>query len=393
MKNSQINFKFEVTSLNTDNQIINQQTLTIQEHLVITKYRMLSNNNIQINGTMLCPGYFNRKTNFIIGEINSIIAVDKNLKTIIGEYSNTSNLIKDNSSFILYPLPCFHMETNDTLNYNDNLTNSSVKINLDKTLGYKIGRFLAGNLSYSDIEVHPGFLRLFINTKNGVSLNKNILLNSNYEFVIAILSGYYEANNFAGFFINSNVNLYTFTTILNYLGASYSIRNSKDLKKLFFQLPIIFKGLIDDKFIKHEQYGYLNEISELQIVNEVSIFNKDNMTLVESINSGKILAIPISSICFEQLTDDEISKMYDLTCERSNATNYALNMTPILKNSDGDILAASGIFTKEGLTSAQEFSPEVREYYKNLNDGEINNWIADDAIIGLYNSTIQKIKK
>jgi hypothetical protein len=285
------------------------------------------------------------------------------------------------------------MKQNFTLDYEEAETKAITTINLDWGLGYSIGVILSGQ-DQTTFDIHQGFLSLLINTKNGISLNKNILLNSNYKFVLGILDGYYDNNNQLGYFINSDVNIYTFTTILNYLGASYSIRNAEsNTKKLFIQLPLIFKGLINSRFIKTEQYGYNSLDKELQVVNEIIHFDKEPIDLQDIINSGKVLAIPYSSLIFEKLSDTDTQKMYDLTSERSDATNYSMLMTPFLKNSDGDILAISGIFTKEGLSSAQEFSPEVREYYKNLNDGEINNWIADDAILGLYNSTSQLTKK
>lgn len=390
MKNLTKNVKFDVLGLTTRNQVVKQQTLTVTEHSVETKYLMLATNNFVRKTSVQCPGYFNRKTNFLIGEVQSLFAIDKNLNTITGEASNTSSLMKS-EHFMLYPIPCFQMEQNLSLDYEDAHNATITKINLDWSTGYSIGLILSGQ-DQTKFDFHPGFLSLFINTKNGISLNKNILLNSNYKFVLGILEGYYDNNNQSGFFINNNVNIYTFTTILNYLGASYSIRNAdNNAKKLFIQLPLIFKGFVNNKFIKTEQYGFSG--TELRIVNEVIHFDKNPSALSEVINSGKVLAVPYSSLTFEELSKDDVQRMYDLTSEREDATNYSLPFTPILKNSDGDILAISGIFTKEGLSSAQEFSPEVREYYKNLNDGEINNWIADDAILGLYNSTSQLSKK
>ena len=392
MKKQSDNFKVDVLGLTTNNQVINQQTLTITEHQVDTKYLMLANNNFVGRNTVHCPGYFNRKTNFIIGEVSSLIAIDKNLNSITGEDSCTSKLLSSDH-FMLYPIPCFQLKQNMVINYEDAITQEITEISLDWGLGYNIGLILSGQDS-TKFDIHQGFLSLLINTKNGMSLNKNILLNSNYKFVLGILDGYYDNNNLPGYFINQNVNIYTFTTILNYLGASYSIRNAENSsKKLFIQLPIIFKELINNKFIKLEQYGFNSKTDELELVTEIIHFDKNPKNLSEVINSGKVLAIPYSSLIFEKLSDDDTQKMYDLTSERADATNYAMPMTPFLKNSDGDILAISGIFTKEGLSSAQEFSPEVREYYKNLNDGEINNWIADDAILGLYNSTSQLSKK
>jgi len=359
MKKNVKNHKLKVHSVSNDNKLIKQETLTIQQHQVEKQWLLLSNNNF--NGSVYCPGYFNRKTNFIVGDVRSIMGYDVNLNEL--DNSSTSSMFKQDG-YIIYPIPCFHMKNNEVLDYKS--PNGIVEeISLDFDLGYKIGEILTGTTNYKI----SGFLQLFIDTSKGYSLNKNILLNTNYKFILAILKGYYERNNDNGFFINNNLNIYTISTMLNYLGASYSIRNSKDRKKVYIQLPEIFKGLINNKFIRD------------------NILPDSDCELSNKVKSGTILMIPFSSIILEQSSDN---KMYDLTSERSDATNYALNMTPIMKNSDGDILAASGIFTKEGLKDSKPFSPDVKEYYKNLNDGNINQWIADDAILGLYNSTSHK---
>lgn len=391
MKTKTKNYKFNVNSLTEDSEIIKQQTLTIAEHDVETKYQMLAKNIFTVDSTVFCPGYFNRKTNFIIGEKNSLMAVDSQLNVIKQPDNDTSALLSRDSDYLLYPVPCLNMETNEVLEYKLH-TGEIQDVSLNYDLGMLIGSFLAGKIGMSGLlTVYPeydGFFKLFINLKNGLSLNKNILLNSNPEFVISILKGYYDANASTRFYINSNVNIYTFTIILNYLGASYSIRNGKDnTKKVFIQLPRIFKDYLPKKFIKSQEYFYNPNDEEIQLASRNPILSQ-NRTLVNSINSGRIILIPINAIDFIETNDD--SRMYDLTSERHDATNYSLPMTPLLKNSDGDILAASGIFTKEGLEDAKAFSPDHKEYYRDLNDGDIAQWIADDAILGLYNATSHK---
>jgi len=359
MKEAAKNHKFKVVSVSDNNEFIKQETLTIQEHAVEKQWKLLSNNIFNGND-VLSPGYFNNKTNFVIGDVRSIMGYNKQLEVL--DNTSTEEMFKEDG-YLLYPIPCFQLNNNDKIDFT--FDKEVQEINLDIDLGYKIGTILAGK-TYEDTK----FLDLIIEKKNGLGLNKNFILNSNYEFVIGILKGYYDHNNDNAFYINNNVNLYTFSNILNYLGASYSIRNSKDRKKLFIQLPQIFEGFLENRFVKKNilPEGEMSQLSD-------------------RIKEGTVLMIPFKSISLVETSDN---KMYDLTCERNDATNYALHMTPILKNSDGDILAASGIFTKEGLRDSKPFSPDHKEYYKNLNDGNINQWIADDAILGLYNATSHK---
>jgi len=381
------NKKIDVMGLTDDNQIINQQTLTISEHEVQTKYLMLSINNFNRTDTVLSPGYFNKKTNFIIGEDSSIIGINEQLQRV----DDTTSKMVDNNAFILYPIPALNLINNNILEYVQDGKTYDIDLSYDN--GLQFGKLLAGSndpIKLSDIKtVNDGFIRLFVNHKNGLSLNKNILMNSNAEFCLGILKGYYLQNNDTAFFINTNVNIYTFTVILNYLGASYSIRNARDnRKKLFIQLSKIFNKYFPSKFIKKDAYQVSD--GKLTLIRDCQHDETDTSNALSSmINSGKILAIPFSSFELSHVTNNNkmSNRMYDLTSERVDATNYSLPLTPIMKNSDGDILGASGIFTKEGIEDSNQFSPEHKDYYKNLNDGEINQWIADDAILGLYNAT------
>ena len=394
MKKNSINKKFKVVGLTETNEIIKQETLTVTEHDVQEQYLLLAKNNFNRYGDpVICPGYFNKKTNFIIGEVLSIMSVDINLNQVT---KNTSELFKDNKDFILYPIPCLSMEQNKLLEYVDKASGAVIDVELTFELGKQFGAYLSGIISEDEfIECNPnysGFFRLFVDTRRGVSFNKNVLLNSNPDFVLGILNGYHETNGDKAIFINNNVNIYTFAVILNYLGASYSIRNAKDnRKKVFIQLPRIFEGSMPSLFMQPKSYKFNYDTKELYLSSDEldNVLDVSN-SLDKHINNGSIIAIPISAFTYEKVQGN---RMYDLTSERHDATNYAMSMTPILKNSDGDILAASGIFTKEGLEDAKVFSPESKEYYKNLNDGNIDQWIADDAIVGLYNATSHISKK
>jgi len=377
MRKDSKNHKMDVLGL-TDTDVVHQQTLSIQEHNADTKYKMLAKNTFG-NGTVHCPGYFNNKTNFIIGERNSIMIIDKGLKI---KEKNISEI--QDFDFILYPIPCLNMDTNFQLDFKFNDKIETIQLTFE--FGERIGRYLANP---EMLDIRTGFLSVFVDTKNGLSLNKNILINSNPNFVLGILKGYHTECNTHGLYILPNVNLYTFTTILNYLGASYSIRNSKNnTKKVYIQLSDVFSSILPSIFYKNEAYLIADKQVKLfkryQIAEKLDDFNETS-SILSNINSGRILLVPFNSIELKELDSDD--RVYDLTSERLDATNYAMNFTPFLKNSDGDILATSGIFTKKALVDSEEFSPDHKEYYKDLNEGNINQWIADDAILGLYNAT------
>ena len=378
--------------------IIKQKAINIQEHKVDKIFRVLSKNNRNWGReTIYGPGYFNSKTNFLLGNTNSILVFDSNCNIIDAPDNSIENIKDKEGLFILYPIPCFNMLNNSSIIYSDMFSNKDVTIELNTELGEKFGKFLALNDDEKSIYPNKNFLNLVIDKKNGLSLNKNFLINSNPEFVLGILNGYYNANcekyDTSNFIINSNVNIYVFTNILNYLGASYSIRKKDEQLRLVFQLPHAFEGKYNNNFIKKDVYvEYANTISLsnselLKKLNESDY--KDDQTL--NVNNGMNILIPVNSLDFIELTEDEKLKttdiLYDLSAENHEATNYSLPFTPFLKNSDGDILTLTGVFLKEANENAKKFSPENKDYYKDLNSGDIINWIADDAILGLYAST------
>jgi hypothetical protein len=56
--------------------------------------------------------------------------------------------------------------------------------------------------------------------------------------------------------------------------------------------------------------------------------------------------------------------MYDFTMPFPDGNNFAFGGTPLMKNSDGDVLGIFALGTKEGLENAEQFSPETRNYFK-----------------------------
>ncbi len=397
MRENTKNYKLQTTSLSDNLDIVTQQTLTVQLHDVEKVYRIAADNKKNWTmDTVYCPGYFNNKTNFRVGNQNSLIIVDKHLQRATDE-DNTIELTiqrqKDGiEEFIVYPIPCFNnLPSNEYLNFN--IHNITGEIHLSNEYGIIIGKLLADNDNVEMSMEQELFAEVLINTyktkysNDSKGIKKEIIINSNFKFMLGILEGYQLGNNSKGIIINKNVNIYTFTTILNYLGASYSIRNSvNDGKKLFFQLPRIFEKYTNINFLQQECYVIEHDEITKTYSSIVATECEQDNSLYEMVNSGKILLVPIHSINFVLLEDNK-DNMYDMTSERKDATNYTIPFGPILKNSDGDILGVQGLFTKEALQDGAKFSPENREYYKNTNDGSINNWIADDAILGLYVST------
>ena len=398
MQVEQNNCNIDVLSIKKGtNEIISQKAISIHKHKVERIFRVLSKNNRNWSkDTVFGPGYFNNKTNFLLGNDNSVVILDKDMKMLDAPDNNIDNIMNKDDLFMIYPIPCFNMLQNEEIVYNDIYNIKDVKITLDRDLGIKCGQFLATTGDEKLLHKNKNFLKLVIGKKNGLSLNKNFIINSNPDFVLGILNGYYDANkkDDSNFIINSNVNIYLFTNILNYLGASYSIRKKDNQLKLVFQLPYVFEDKIDKMFIKKELYIEHNNQIMLSNIDMIKNINKSGLSANNKLGLSNCqnIAIPVKSLYFQELTGEEVVQkvtnlMYDLTSENHEATNYALPFTPYLKNSDGDILTLAGIFLKEANESAKTFSPENKDYYKDLNSGDIINWIADDAILGLYAST------
>jgi len=398
MRNEIKNFKIETESISTELDIVSQKTLTIQKHDVEEVFLMLSNNRKDWRyETVYAPGYFNNKTNFLVGNKNSLYIIDENAKQVINEDNQIKNLIDRKDTYIIYPIPCFNLKQNDEFIIEINRQDYIIK--LSNHFGKEIGKILAKQDKNIKTELYNTdkylkFIDIFIQDYykeniNCFKLDKNIIINSNYEFILGILNGYIEYLQEKSFIINNRLNLYSFSTMLNYLGASYSIRNSKNNNKnVWIQLPSIFKGYLPDKFIKDDQFLlYRNKKTNKLIVKNgknLLYFDNEN-TLEEKVGNGKYLLIPTNDFIFNPIGSS--NNMYDMTCEKSNSTNFISGFSPIMKNSDGDILGVQGIFTKEALEDVKKISPGNKDYYRNLNNGEIQNWIADDAILGLYQIT------
>ena len=395
--------------------------------LVMQKPQMVSIHNPEKKWLLVSSevGYFNKITQFICGEVSSLLFLNVNGEL---EYPSISE-VKQNPQkyFMLYPLP-FSMfedaENNEIiLNWESkkfNKTwNNSEKIKLDFDLGFETGKAF---FNYTNNKNLSKFHEAINGSDNPEYFwpHKNIILNSNIEFLFGILFGYFNVSSdkFAHddvsikdkLYIGEGHNTYIFSTILNWLGASYSFQNVPKVDslyedtninssmKMFITLPHSLLGAFNKIcklnptisefrkiFKSHEWYlTGKNKIRKLPIGTKEKSKSNYN-TLVDS---GKMRIVPMSCFKFIDVSEKEKNlEMYDFTMPRADATNYAIGFTPILKNSDGDILTMSAIYGREAIEDAKAFEPTHKEWFRNLNNGEINNYIADDAILGLYAAT------
>ena len=234
-----------------------QKTLVMQRHRVEKSYLILSKNDFGKVKKRINLGIFNKKTNFIIGEKKSLLVWDNELEEITKP--DTSE-IKNNPSryFILYDMNFIFELNNKSIEILDRTEKEKRKIILNREFGYDIGNFLR-IADPDNMELPSEFhvLKALIKIENGkISLNKQLLINSNYEFLLGILEGYIQTKKSC--FIKKNINLYNFTYILNLLGAQYSIRNisQSNEKQLRFRLPFLLRNAtsLDMVFIRTHKY-------------------------------------------------------------------------------------------------------------------------------------------
>lgn len=369
-------------------------------------------------------GYFNRVTQFITGDVLSILFLNVN-----GELQTpTITEVSENPQkyFMLYPLPfnTFKETHNEKIIINKEsklfgkINKSSEEVELNFKQGLLVGKkFFNCSKSLTDFE----------EAINGSTTNeyfwphKNLIINSNVQFVLGVLFGYLERTLLVfqndenkekpikeKLFINKTNNSYIFSTILNWLGASYSFQNIDLFEndgyftsmRMHLSLPhsLIqsFKEILKDNefsyysiflrlFKSHEWYlTSNNKVRKMPI----GAKEKSNSKYNELVDSGEIRIIPMTTFKFIDVSEKEKNlEMYDLTMPRADATNYAMAFTPFLKNSDGDILTLSAVSGKESIEDAKAFEPSHKAWFRNLNNGEITNYIADDAVLGLFAAT------
>jgi hypothetical protein len=371
--------------------VVYQSSLEIHKHQVNKGYQILSKNDFTKVRRRVNLGIFNKKTNFIIGEEKSLLVWDNKKLELCSP--NTSDLIQEkNRYFLIYDMNFIVDNPTEEITIYDKTTKETINLKLNSQFGYDIGLFLKNAHPKSDI-IPDEFqiLKSIIQIQSGkISINKQILINSNAEFLLGILEGYIGENN--QFILQQNINIYNFTYILNLLGAQYSIRTINNLEKqIRFKLPAFLRTMtsLKDIFFRIYKYKFLEENKGTASLTKNSSrddVDLDNLTFFDIVNSGLIELIPIKDLVFVEI---ENSVMYDLTMERADATNYSLPGTPVLKNSDGDILSVYAIHTKDASDECvRKLSVEYKTTFMNLNDSSIQSWGAKlDSILGLYGAT------
>ncbi len=379
--------EFETLSISHNSVDVTLQNSTeIHKHHVPKGYLILSKNDFGKVKTRVNVGYFNKKTNFIIGEEHSLMVLDK--ETMEVKTLNTSEILSNQSRyFLLYDLSFIKNYCNN-ITILDKDTNKKISIDLNHQFGEDIGEFL---LKYDVNEKLPEkyrILKAVITIKNNrITLNKQLLVNSNPEFLVGILQGYVK--NVGTCVVKSNINIYNFVYILNLLGAQYSIRSiENDEKHIRFKLPIILKKLttLSDKYFRTCKYFIKDNSIDFQ-KGIISLAEPVEAILSDMVNSGWIELIALKDLKFLPI-DDQI--MFDLTMEKADAQNYFLPMTPLLKNSDGDVLGVIAFHTKDAAKECEDkFSTKLKQNFLNLSDGRVQNWgVKLDAALGLFNATV-----
>jgi len=417
-------------------EIVHQSTIGINKHYPKKNYLILSKNDFGKN-KRLNVGIFNKKTNFIISNENSIYMLDEDGNLHVPKIDEIINKKLDKEQYLLYGIPCFNMDTISEINLNIN--DEKVKIKLDFFLGLELYNYIL-NPDIDIEETHKYLFELIINKEEienevKIDINKTFLINSNPFFLIGFLFNFYNEKMSLTIKTDKNYtfNIYIFTAILNILGASYSIRFDKEINDFLirFKLPVLFKYLLKSflkdkiesvkntfyyKLIKYFENENINFNESKKIINnkfkmfrnfKYSIFDKvkiinykdfanylDNLDNDKSsnilefyINSGIIELIPIKDLKFIEI--NEPVKAYDFITEGfEDSTNYILPGTPLMKNSDGDILAVMGVWTEDAAKEADEkFGITIKQNLLNPLTGNVNQWIGIDSILGLYNFT------
>ena len=413
MRQEQKQFKLNVKSIDKDNSVVNQQTLTITKHKNDQKYLVISKNdfgkNFRINA-----GIFNKKTRFLVTEKHSLLVLNPETMEI---EEKTIKEIKEKNYYLLYFIPIFLIKQNYQILLSDKIDNQkqTMFINLDFELGRAFGRKLKGQSYKDDLDtVAPNISEMqeyFLNkiiSEDKINFDKRLIVSSNYKFLTGILYELYEEK-----LKIKNINIYLITTILNMLGASYSIRKIEDEFYVRFKLPLFFKKYLKKlkylknpeknkdniynrklKIIRNKKYVYDKENNEIKLVtyNEFKKYYleakhnlKQDKSIFDYINLGICELMPSQDFKFIPVNYGEV---YDFVTEGINdATNYALPGLPLLKNSDGDILALIGIWAEDAARDAQEkFGISKRTVISEL-DGKPYSWIDIDAVLGLYNFT------
>lgn len=385
--------KVHLKSINQDDEFFQQKASFLHKHDVSNGWLLLSKTDFLKNPKRINLGFFNRKTNFCVGEKNSLMFIDKqdlNIKTL-----NITEALKEYERyFLIYDLSFVEDNFNDSIEIFIKEKNKKIVLNLTKEFGITIGKLLNCNdntLDEIEIKDSNNVLDIIIHrVNNRLSLNRTILVNSNYKFLLGIIEGYIGENR--TLLINPNINIFNFSYIMNLLGAQYALKNYENkndkvyFKKILFRLPMFLKEHSDlpSNFFRLKKYI----IKDDNIIFETQK-NEGNSTITDKINNGRIELIPLGDLMFQKIKEDTI--MYDYTMVNSSHQNYVIPMHPAMHNSDGDVLRIIGVSSKNksGSTQCDEhLSPSSKKKYLSLGTGQVQNWgVKLDSQLGLFNAT------
>jgi len=383
---------------------ITQEIIGTSIHEVPIQYRILSKNDFGIHKNRINLGIFNKKTDFRISEKESAIVLNK--ETLELQAPTIPEIQSTPDNYFLFWKYSFQKRNNEILVIKDKNNNKEFQINLT----YSFAKEIITHLLYSDgsfqlsknfTETEKIFINNFIIFKNNkISFNKGILVNSNYKFLLGLTELFKNSGIIPG-----NINLYSVGLIFNLLEASYSIRKKDENFIVRYKFSsYLYKLLIKDNeldILEDLQFKFRNlkyfivngqiKTKYLKFYNDIKdIRSMENNLDPVGINSGEIELIPCTDIVFEKVkVNQDNLKMVDLVMENDNAHNFYLDGLPLLKNSDGDILAAMALFSKEAAKEASEnFSASNKTKFVNPANLNIQNWgVKTDSQLGLYNAT------
>jgi len=390
MNLNQLPYTRKCYSINEGNDVVWQPAQEMHQHQVEKGYLILSKNDFGKVKKRVNLGYFNKKTNFIVGEKNSLLFWDTLDKKIVTK--DMTEILQDTKRyFLMYDLN-FILEKDDYNSYlkiTQKKNNERLKIKLTNQFGRDIGELIRkSNPNSIVIPANFEILNALILIRDGkVSLNKQALINSNPHFLLGILEGYIQDNRF--FTLKNNINIYNFTYILNLLGAQYSIRSLVNgEKQIRFRLPLFLKpeSTLKENFFRQWKY-FFDEDKNISLKKNIDLTTAiEDTSVFNIVNSGLIEMVPVKDLVFIEI-EDQI--MYDLTMTRADATNYCLPGTFYQKNSDGDILGVIAIHAEDAAGECiRKFSTELKENFLNLSSGQTSNWgVKLDSQVGLYSAT------
>ena len=180
----------------------------------------------------------------------------------------------------------------------------------------------------------------------------------------------------------------------------YFVRNNKngrngklneDENSIKLETYIPSKNNFLQKIIDFEYSDYSEDSENLEDLKLIKDDSKDNskLNLIKLINIGYIELINFEDLIFNEVSDQEEIAAYDFITEaRDDATNYMFPGTPLLKNSDGDIINVIALWTKDAAEEADEkFGIKSKKTTISPLTGDPYMWIGIDSILGLYNFT------